>query len=51
VGVGTTTVTTTVGVGWVRNTADPIVGVLAGSTMAIALCGVVSALFLSSRRK
>lgn len=51
-GVGTTTVTTAAAVGMVRqNTnADPIVGVLIGSTVAIALCAVVSALFLGVRR-
>lgn len=47
-GVGTTTITTAAAIGWMRNT-DPIVGVLVGSTTAIALCSIVSALFLFRR--
>jgi hypothetical protein len=45
--VGTSALATTAAVGWTRQTnTDPMIGVLAGSVSAIALCLIASALFL-----
>jgi hypothetical protein len=51
-GVGTSAISASTGVAIARQiNVDPIVGVLAGSVSAIAVCAIASAMFFSKDKK